>query len=80
MSKKSSRRYPRQRSPRPIELPEQPPIYAQNPLGLPLSVPKGWVRRSPRHWSLRGQVALAVLLTAMALPLVVAVLFSLLGR
>lgn len=59
-------------------LPQQPPLYAQNPLGMPLRAPFGWRRRPLARWSRSGRVALAVIVAALLLPLLAFALANLL--
>lgn len=73
------RRHPHRRSPRPLDMPQQPPIYAQNPLGVPQYTPAGWSRRPWREWSRAGRWSFVILVVVLALPLVLALIAHLLG-
>ncbi|MGZ3584829.1 MAG: hypothetical protein ACXWQR_17580 [Ktedonobacterales bacterium] len=79
MKSDSPRQRPRRRSPRPLDMPQQPPLYAQNPLGVPQYTPAGWSRRPWRQWSRAGRWSFVALVVTLALPLVLAVIAHLLG-
>ncbi len=51
----------------PILLPEQAPMYAQNPLGFPLKVPRGWIM----HPIWRTRAARWLLVFCLAAPFVI---------
>lgn len=72
-------RHPRRRSPRLLDMPQQPPLYAQNPLGVPGYTPAGWSRRPWREWSRAGKWSFVILVLVLALPLVLVVIARLLG-
>lgn len=79
MPSDSRRRRQRRRSPQPLDMPQQAPLYAQNPLGVPQYTPAGWARRPWRQWSRAGRWSFVALVVALALPLMLAVIAHLLG-
>lgn len=75
----SPRQRSRRRSRHALDLPQQAPLYAQNPLGVPQYFPAGLARRPWRQWSRAGRWSFVALVVTLALPLVLALIAHFLG-